>query len=79
MKNNLTEAETLLCKWQYNMIGDFYTSLIRAMMRADIHNQAKLSLAYPDLMKVIVRYKTEDGYWQNLQKEWEESKNQKPK
>jgi hypothetical protein len=69
-KENLTEAEILFCKWQYAIIGDFYKTLISAMMRADIHNQAKLAKGFPDLMEVVIRYKTEHDYWYHLQKEW---------
>jgi hypothetical protein len=36
-------------------------------MSADITNQKKLSLGFPNEVEVVRRYKNEDGYWQQLQ------------
>ena len=36
-------------------------------MSADIQNQNKLSLGFPNEVEVVRRYKNEDGYWQKLQ------------
>ena len=66
----MNQSEKKLCEWQLQMTGDFFTLLINAMMRADISNQAKLMLAYPELMGTIIRYKNESGYYQKLCEEW---------
>jgi hypothetical protein len=37
-------------------------------MSADMGNQIKLSLGFPNEVEVVRRYQLEEGYWQNLQK-----------
>jgi hypothetical protein len=44
------------------------TNLFKTIMSADIQNQFKLSLGFPNEVEVVRRYKNEDGYWQQLQK-----------
>ena len=48
--------------------GSFMTNLFKTIMSADIQNQNKLSLGFPNEVEVVRRYKNEDGYWQKLQK-----------
>jgi hypothetical protein len=48
--------------------GSFMTNLFKTIMSADIQNQFKLSLGFPNEVEVVRRYKNEDGYWQQLQK-----------
>jgi len=48
--------------------GSFMTNLFKTIMSADIQNQFKLSLGFPNEVEVVRRYKNEDGYWQELQK-----------
>ena len=48
--------------------GSFMTNLFTTIMSADIQNQFKLSLGFPNEVEVVRRYKNEDGYWQELQK-----------
>ena len=47
--------------------GSFMTNLFKTIMSADITNQKKLSLGFPNEVEVVRRYKNEDGYWQKLQ------------
>jgi hypothetical protein len=47
--------------------GSFMTNLFKTIMSADIQNQFKLSLGFPNEVEVVRRYKNEDGYWQQLQ------------
>ena len=47
--------------------GSFMTNLFKTIMSADIQNQMKLSLGFPNEVEVVRRYKNEDGYWQKLQ------------
>ena len=48
--------------------GSFMTNLFKTIMSADIVNQVKLSLGFPNEVEVVRRYQNEDGYWQELQK-----------
>ena len=48
--------------------GSFMTNLFTTIMSADITNQKKLSLGFPNEVEVVRRYKNEDGYWQKLEK-----------
>jgi hypothetical protein len=48
--------------------GSFMTNLFKTIMSADITNQKKLSLGFPNEVEVVRRYKNEDGYWQELLK-----------
>ena len=48
--------------------GSFMTNLFKTIMSADIGNQVKLSLGFPNEVEVVRRYQNEDGYWQSLQK-----------
>ena len=48
--------------------GSFMTNLFTTIMSADIQNQFKISLGFPNEVEVVRRYKNEDGYWQELQK-----------
>ena len=48
--------------------GSFMTNLFKTIMSADIGNQVKLSLGFPNEVEVVRRYQNEDGYWQELQK-----------
>jgi hypothetical protein len=44
------------------------TNLFKTIMSADMGNQIKLSLGFPNEVEVVRRYQNEDGYWQELQK-----------
>jgi hypothetical protein len=48
--------------------GSFMTNLFKTIMSADMGNQVKLSLGFPNEVEVVRRYQNEDGYWQELQK-----------
>jgi hypothetical protein len=48
--------------------GSFMTNLFKTIMSADMGNQIKLSLGFPNEVEVVRRYQNEDGYWQELQK-----------
>lgn len=51
--------------------GSFMTNLFKTIMSADIQNQMKLSLGFPNEVEVVRRYQNEEGYWQELQKKLE--------
>ena len=48
--------------------GSFMTNLFKTIMSADMGNQVKLSLGFPNEVEAVRRYQNEDGYWQELQK-----------
>ena len=48
--------------------GSFMTNLFKTIMSADMSNQSKLSMGFPNEVEVVRRYQLKDGYWQNLQK-----------
>jgi hypothetical protein len=47
--------------------GSFMTNLFKTIMSADMGNQLKLSLGFPNEVEVVRRYQHEDGYWETLQ------------
>lgn len=42
-----TDSEKFIVKWQFGLLGDFYTALIDAIKRADEKNLARLELGFP--------------------------------
>lgn len=64
--NNLTKGEEFIVEWRYGMLGDFKTALIRVIARADIHNQAKLALGFPDEVKAYQQYTQKDEWWNKV-------------
>lgn len=66
----VTLAEDKFCQYQKGMLGSFFTYLIKAMMHADIGNLNRLKNAFPDLAEVVERFQNEAGYWQGLEKRW---------
>ena len=66
----ITNAEKEFCFFKLGLSGSFIESLINTAFRADIHNQHKLALGFPELIEVVIRYQTESGYWENLVERW---------
>lgn len=64
--SGLTEIETAAVKWQYEMYGDFYMALFKAIMRADEVNRQKLSIAFPIEVEAYRRYTNESGWWEKV-------------
>jgi hypothetical protein len=64
----MKQAELEFMFFMRGTSGSFMTNLFNTIMSADIQNQFKLSLGFPNEVEVVRRYKNEDGYWQNLQK-----------
>jgi len=46
--------------------GSFTTSLINCIFKADLNNQTNLAKSFPDMVDVVQRYQTEDGYWKSV-------------
>ena len=66
--NKLTKAEEEFYFCQYGVGGGFMTNLFNTIMKADSNNQAKLSLGFPEEVRVVQRYQLEEGYWESIQK-----------
>lgn len=68
----LTEAEKMFCMYKLGLEGSGMTALINAILVLDPHNRAKVALGFPELVRVIERFKNEDDYWQELVNCWNE-------
>lgn len=66
----VTNAEHKFCMYQRGVAGSFMDLLIKTMLHADQGNMAKLRLAFPDLVDVVDKFQNEAGYWQGLEKRW---------
>jgi len=66
----MTEGEKHLCEFEYGISGSFYTHFFNAIMKADSHNMARLSLAFPEEVQAVNRFRNENGYWEELQTEY---------
>jgi len=64
----MEQAELEFMFFMRGTSGSFMTNLFNTIMSADIQNQFKLSLGFPNEVEVVRRYKNEDGYWLALQK-----------
>jgi hypothetical protein len=64
----MEQAELEFVFFMRGTSGSFMTNLFKTIMSADMGNQIKLSLGFPNEVKVVHRYQNEDGYWQELQK-----------
>ena len=66
----VTQAEDKFCQFQKGMLGSFFTLLINAMLHADVGNLEKLKRGFSELADVVERYQNEEGYWESLEKRW---------
>lgn len=64
----MEQAELEFMFFMKGTSGSFMTNLFKTIMSADISNQSKLSMGFPNEVEVVRRYQLKDGYWQNLQK-----------
>jgi hypothetical protein len=64
----MEQAELEFVFFMKGTSGSFMTNLFKTIMSADMSNQSKLSMGFPNEVEVVRRYQLEDGYWQNLQK-----------
>jgi hypothetical protein len=69
--NKMEESELEFMFFMKGTSGSFMTNLFKTIMSADITNQKKLSIGFPNEVEVVRRYQNEDGYWQKLQKQFE--------
>ena len=64
----MEQAELEFVFFMRGTSGSFMTNLFKTIMSADMSNQFKLSMGFPNEVEVVRRYQLEEGYWQNLQK-----------
>ena len=64
----MEQAELEFVFFMRGTSGSFMTNLFKTIMSADMSNQSKLSMGFPNEVEVVRRYQLEEGYWQNLQK-----------
>ena len=64
----MEQAELEFMFFMKGTSGSFMTNLFKTIMSADMSNQSKLSMGFPNEVEVVRRYQLKDGYWQNLQK-----------
>jgi hypothetical protein len=64
----MEQAELEFVFFMRGTSGSFMTNLFKTIMSADMGNQIKLSLGFPNEVEVVRRYQLEEGYWQALQK-----------
>jgi hypothetical protein len=64
----MEQAELEFVFFMRGISGSFMTNLFKTIMSADMGNQIKLSLGFPNEVEVVRRYQLEEGYWQALQK-----------
>lgn len=67
----MEQAELEFVYFMRGTSGSFKANLFQTIFSADITNQKKLSLGFPNEVEVVRRYQTEEGYWQKLQKRLE--------
>jgi hypothetical protein len=48
--------------------GSFKTKLFETICAADLGNQAKLAMGFPEFVKAVQRYQNERGYWEKIEK-----------
>lgn len=64
---DLDKNEQFVYEWQKGMLGSFKNGLAELICKGDIHNQRALSYGFPDEVDGIIRYQTENGWWEKVQ------------
>ena len=64
----LTPGERFIVEWQFNITGDFKTSLANALMYADTHNIERLRKGFPDEVEAYQNYTNTKGWWEDVRK-----------
>ena len=67
-KKEVTRWERELYFYTRGTAGGFYTKLVDAFMHADGGNTARLLMAFPEELIPVHKYRTEEGYLEDLKK-----------
>lgn len=73
LTTTISAAEELFMHYKKGMTGSGMTALIDTIFKLDKPNRARIAMGYPDLVEVCNRYNFEEGYWDDLQRRWQES------
>lgn len=76
----MNEGERRNCQFQRGLMdtNSFYGLLFRAAYKADLENQARLEQGFPNEIEAVRRWRNEDGYAQEIMKEFGERGVPKP-
>lgn len=66
----VTPAEDKFCMYKRGIASSSTEALFNTIFLLDDENQAKMVLAFPELVEVVQRYRYEKGYWKDLVKRW---------
>lgn len=69
----LNQEEASVFEWQYGLTGDFGKALFGAIMLADGQNLALLQTAYPDEVNGFIKYRSMDGWWDEVKQKAQRS------
>lgn len=64
----MEKAELEFVYFMRGTSGSFKSNLFQTILSADMENQIKLSLGFPNEVEIVRRYQNENGYWQELEK-----------
>ena len=66
----MNRGEERLCDYKNDRSGDFFKMLFKTMFLADPMNLERLWKGFPEEARAVYRYRTEQGYWEKLDREW---------
>ena len=68
----MTEKEREFCSVMFDeMSGSFINALYKTIMRADVENLVKFTIAFPEEVSIYLQYCNEPSYWYELKQEYE--------
>jgi hypothetical protein len=66
----MNQGEQRLVEFRFGGASGFFILLFQIMTRADTDNLEKLGKGFPEEVEAYNRFRTEDGYWQELLTEY---------
>lgn len=55
--------QTIAIKWQFHMLGGYFSLLMQQIAKADTDNMTRLRRGYPDHVKAYELFMSEPGWW----------------
>lgn len=68
MDTTISKAERDFMYYYTGRAGSFTTALFDAIQKADTGNQLKLSLGFPEEVRVAQRFRSDAGYFEDLER-----------
>ena len=62
----LSVVEEIALKWQYEMFGTFFMTLMKAVSLADQDNLSRLETGFPDHVSAYRCYSSIPGWWEGV-------------